>query len=123
MTVSGGPCAPARGANEEISVLWRMPVKLGANWKMIKVAAVAIALSGFGLAASPHRAEAAPITVPAEAAASAGEATQVAYGYGHRMRHHRHMHRHHMRHHHRHMMRRHMMRHHMRHHHRHHHWR
>lgn len=97
----------------------------GARWNVLKVAAVAIALSGFGLVSVPRPAQAAPITVPAEAAAQQSEATPVGYGHRRHMRHHRHMHRHHMRHHHRHMMRRHMMRHHMRHHHHrgHRHWR
>jgi len=62
-----------------------------------KVVAVAIACAGLGLVVSPRAVEAAPITVPAEAAAAGnGLAQQVVHHWGHRHhRHHRRYHHHH----------------------------
>ncbi|MGE7155615.1 hypothetical protein ACQKJ1_17965 [Methylorubrum rhodesianum] len=87
---------------------------------MVKAAALAIAVTGLGLASAPRAAQAALLPIQTEAAMPAGDAIeQVQYRphrhYRRHYHHRRHMHRHHRFHHPRHH-------HHRRHHHHHRRW-
>ncbi|WP_246690292.1 hypothetical protein [Methylorubrum populi] len=67
---------------------------------MVKVAALAIAVTGLGLASAPHAAQAAPLPIQTEVAAPAGDVIAQAQYRPHRRHYHRHFH--HRRHFHRH---------------------